>query len=211
MPRPKDVLPSLVTHGRLIFTWLKHDAFTHHLLKHLRWLRAWLALTFACLQNRNGEVGKGMNSAEWCHVLEHIIKHARASWAEAHPDVPFSECIFMYDNPSFHNLDEGQKAHLLRPGVLLDSLDQLQQPPCYSGDLMQCIEHVHALICSEWWKDRFRNGEPLTNEEREADLSTIFYKRVGPDSVKANVRKLMRLIDYIIQTGTGDYAPPSLT
>lgn len=116
----------------------------------------------------------------------------------------------MYDNPNFHNLDEGQKAHLLKPGVLLDSLDQLQQPPPYSGDFMQCIEHVHGWICSEWWKERFRSGTPETNEEREAELSNLFYTLVGPDSVRKNVLKLLRLLDHVVQQGTGDYAPPGL-
>ena len=116
----------------------------------------------------------------------------------------------MYDNPSIHNLDEGQKAQLLRPGVLLDSLDQLQNPPKYSGDMMQCIEHVHAWICSEWWKDRFRNGDPLTNEDREAALGSIFYKLVTSESVTKNIDKLMRLLQHIDEVGTGDYAPPDL-
>lgn len=151
-----------------------------------------------------------MNSNEWCYVLEQIILAARRAWKEAYPNTPFRECIFMYDNPSIHNLDEGQKAQLLRPGVLLDSLDQLQNPPKYSGDMMQCIEHVHAWICSEWWKDRFRNGDPLTNEDREAALGSIFYKLVTSESVTKNIDKLMRLLQHIDEVGTGDYAPPDL-
>ena len=151
-----------------------------------------------------------MNSNEWCYVLEQIIIHARQAWKEAYPDTPFRECIFMYDNPNFHNLDEGQKAQLYQPGVLLDSLDQLQNPPPYSGDMMQCIEHVHSWICGEWWKDRFRYGCPVTNEEREAALGTIFYTLVSADSVKKNVLKLIKLLEHIVHEKTGGYGPPDL-
>ena len=151
-----------------------------------------------------------MNSNEWFAVLIKIITSARQQWAEAYPDTPFEECIFMYDNPSFHNLNEAQKTHLVQPGVLLDSLDQLQNPPTYSGDMMQCIEHVHSWICSEWWKDRFCNGEQLTVEDREASLSTIFYDQVSAKSVRKNVHKLVRLLDHIVAQGDGGYAPQNL-
>lgn len=179
-------------------------------LKLLRRLAPGCALILLFLQNKDGSVGKGFNSEEWCMVLAEIIKAARRSWAEAYPDTPFSECIFMFDNPSFHKLDEGQKAFLLCPGTLLDSLDQLQQPPRYSGDMMQCIEHVHSWICSAWFQQRFREGEPTNNADREAQLSTLFYELVTAESVRKNVDKLMRLLSYMVEKNDGGYAPPRL-
>ena len=210
VPRPHDVLPTLITHSWHLLARLQHNAVEHNCLEVDRCLRPAFALILLFLQNKDGNVGKGFNSEEWCNVLEEIIKAARRSWAEAYPNTPFSECIFMYDNPGFHNLDVGQKAHLLKPGKLLDSLDQLQQPPRYSGDMMQCIEHVHSWICSAWFKQRFREGEPTNNADREAQLSSLFYELVTPESVRKNVDKLVRLLNYMVEKNDGGYAPPRL-
>lgn len=148
-----------------------------------------------------------MNSNEWEYVLGNIIPNARRLWQEANPDRPFSECKFMYDNPGFHNLDAEQKGCLLEPGVLLDDLEQLQRPSPYSGDFMQCIEHVHGWICAEWYKQCFRDGIPQTNEQREADLQYLFYSKVTPATVRATVERLWRLLEVIVQENTGGYAP----
>ena len=210
MPSSEQVLLLLLTDFWHRIAIAKHDVVRMQ-LPDVRWgPTPRLALNLPFLQNKDGSQGKGMNSNEWCWVLENIIINARKAWVEAYPDTPFSQCIFMYDNPSIHNLDVGQKAQLLRPGLLLDSLDQLQQPPKYSGDMMQCIEHIHSWICSEWWRVRFREGEPLSNEDREAGLSNIFYEQVSPDSVRKNVQKLVRLLEHIVEQGTGGYGPPDL-
>lgn len=74
---------------------------------------------------------------------------------------------------------------------------------------MQCIEHTHAIICQQWWKERFRYGWQRDPEALEASLRNIFWHTITPEGVTHNVDKLWKLINYIVQTNTGDYAPPS--
>lgn len=164
----------------------------------------------AALQKKTGEVARGMTCSEWCLTLSEIIQNARKLWQQANPDRPFGECIFMYDNPSFHNISEEDKQWLLETPGLLERIDQLQRPPPYSGDFMQCIEHVHAVICDRWWYHRFRNGTPSSVAEQENQLYQIFWDVINPKGVTANCDKVWDLINYVVEQDTGDYAPPSM-
>jgi predicted transcriptional regulator len=116
----------------------------------------------------------------------------------------------MYDSPNFHRLSTVSKEELLDDD-LLDSLDQLAHPSVQSGDFMQAIEHVHAIICQKWCKERFREGLATDVSDREAELMKVFYETISPESVQANMRKLWELLQYVVQNGTGDYGPPHLS
>ena len=145
-----------------------------------------------------------------------IISEAYIRWHESPltKDLPWRECIFMYDNPRVHNLNAVDKSALRRsrnfPEGLVDPDYQLQSPPTYSGDFMQCIEHVHGIICDAWWKQRFRGecGDVHAGwEQHEYDLVGVFERLISPESVGKNVDKLVELLQYVVEQGTGDFAP----
>jgi hypothetical protein len=148
-----------------------------------------------------------MPKSEWMMELANIITTTRLRWAEAFPDRPFKESIFCYDNPSFHNLTKEEAEYLVRPGELLDSADQRMNLAPYSGNLMQCIEHVLAIICNQWMQDRFREGDSMDVQLYEAELSGIFYKKISAEGVSSNVEKLWLLLYHLQQDGTGGYEP----
>lgn len=186
----------------------------HDLLSHkLNEIRVRLAPSFpdcaACLQTKKGKSASGVTCVEWLKHLGAITTAARKRWQEVHPDRPFSECKFIYDNPNFHNITAEDRDWLQQSGYL-DDIDQLISPPVYSGDFMQCIEHVHAIICEAWFKERFRKGTPAGVEERAKELEEIFYTTISAAGVTANVDKLWKLVNFVYDQGTGDYAPPDI-
>ena len=115
----------------------------------------------------------------------------------------------MCDNTHVHNLLPEELAELCGPCGPLVSEQQIMRAPRYSGDIMQCIEHVHAIICSSWWQSRFDDGECLP-ELREKELSKEFFDLITARQQASNVAKLRRLLAYIVQQHTGDYADPRL-
>lgn len=150
---------------------------------------------------------KSVTTEEFKFLLHDIIWATKKAWPA---DIPFEKAIFMYDNPTFHRLSEVQKQWLLQKTPLV-SAHQLKNPPCYSGDFMQCIEHVHAIICRRWWVERLgRDGEG-TWEIWEAELQAIFNDTISAEGVSNNVLKLCQLLAHVSEKGTGDYAPSNLT
>lgn len=148
-----------------------------------------------------------MTQQEWIGELIDIID----TTYDLCPDKSkFGEITFMYDNPSFHRLTEDEKLDILQE-TMLESVDQLQNPPRYSGDFMQCIEHVHGYICGAWANERLADGHKKTWQEHEADLRRIFNEKVTAENVTANVHKLVKLLERIKKDGTGGYAPSALT
>jgi hypothetical protein len=71
---------------------------------------------------------------------------------------------FMADNTHVHNLTDEEIARITGPTGPLVSADQIRRAPRYSGDIMQCIEHVHAILASQWWRERFEEGQPASGD-----------------------------------------------
>jgi hypothetical protein len=84
---------------------------------------------------------------------------------------------------------------------------------------MQCIEHVHAILASKWWRDRFEEGTAgMEMSDHLAELHCLFFQQpsdpesgITPGMVAANVEKLKKLLRKIVEVGTGGYAPPRFT
>ena len=148
-----------------------------------------------------------MTCEEWWFELCAIICATYDRWPDKST---FKDVIFMYDNPSFHNLTDEEKEDLVAC-TPLDNIGQLQHPPRYSGDFMQCIEHVHSIICNEWWSTRLKYKSAKQWEAREGELQSIFMKTVTAQTVTDNLTKLLHLCEYVAAVGTGDYAPLELT
>lgn len=77
-----------------------------------------------------------------------------------------------FDNPRNHDLSKLQYTgcNLGRSNVI--------RPPRYSGDFMQCIEHVHAIVCAEFQRQRFRQGRvPFDVDVDGAHLKEVFFPR----------------------------------
>jgi len=161
------------------------------------------------LQTKKGKTAKSTTQQEWFDVLSAIIHAAHEAWVCKFPRRPFKECPFVYDNPSFHQLSEVDKLRLLHQTPLED-LCQLQQPARYSGDMMQCIEHVHAIICQAWYKERLTQGTQTDHVERGKTLQRIFRSHITSESVTKNVVRLRKLLQHLVNTGTGEYAPLKL-
>lgn len=163
-------------------------------------------LTVLQQKRRPHKDAKSITQEEFCDRLEEIIEEAYYKWDN--PDT-FEEVKFMYDNPQFHQLDERAMERLELHGFLRDR-KQLLNPPAYSGDFMQCIEHVHGIICHKWWKARL--GKDLSElwEDWEAELQAIFKRAITAEGVTKNCHKVVRLCEHILQEKTGGYAPPNL-
>lgn len=147
-----------------------------------------------------------MTQQEWIGELCQVID---AAYEQCPDKSKFGEITFMYDNPSFHRLTDEEKLDIYHD-TMLESVDQLQNPPRYSGDFMQCIEHVHGYICGAWSNTRLIDGDKKTWEEREAELLRIFNEMVTAENVTANVHKLLELLEWIVEDGTGGYPPSRL-
>jgi hypothetical protein len=173
----------------------------------LRWWPSPLSDSAVALQTLQGKKAKSQPKAEYISGLRKIISAARVAWAARLPDIPFRQCKFMADCPSIHRLTREEKEQLVLPGFLLESSEQLCNVSRYSGDLMQCIEHTHAIICQKWWKERFRYGWEPDPEALEASLRNIFWHSITSKSVSHNVDKLWKLVEYLVHTNTGEYAP----
>lgn len=161
------------------------------------------------MQRRDGTQGVGFNAADFAEVLNEVAWAARAWYNQEPRDFPFSRIKIMCDNTHVHNLLPEELEALCGPCGPLESEQQIVRAPRYSGDIMQCIEHVHAIICSAWWQDRFDDGECLP-ELREQELSAVFYDLITPKQQARNVAKLRLLLKYIVEKNTGDYADPRL-
>lgn len=126
-------------------------------------------------------------------VLAEIIHATHKEWPA---DIPFHKDLFMLDNPSFHQLTEEQIEWLLAH-TPLESKEQLVNPPCNSGDFMQCIEHVHAIICQKWWRERLGREDQGGWEMWEAELQAIFNATITAEGVSSNIEKLWKLLEHV--------------
>lgn len=159
----------------------------------------------ACMQTLQGDWAKSVTKQEFTMQLRACMKHVNDNWP------PLKGCpIFMYDGPNFHKLDPDTIEDMIHGGLVRD-VDQLQQPPRYSGDFMQCVEHGHAIIEDAWFKKRLVEGGPDTWQERGEQLLDIALQTLTADSIKRNVAKLHTLLVYIKGYGTGDYPPCHLS
>ena len=161
------------------------------------------------MQRRDGSWGVGFNAADFAETFNDIVWAARAWYHQEPRDFPFSAIKFVCDNTFVHNLLEEELDDLDGPCGPLASRDQIVRAPRYSGDIMQCIEHVHAIICSAWWLHRFEDGECVP-ELRESELSGVFFNLITASEQSRNVAKLRLLLKYIVAEGTGGYADPRL-
>ena len=162
--------------------------------------------------DRKGEErkeAKGLTQEEFVDELARIIKRTWELWGD---DDTFINVTFMMDNPSVHQLSKTDIKRLKLEGHL-KSKKQLRYAPRYSGDFMQCIEHVHAIICQRWWMRRMRMGGCELKggwEVWEGELRAVFFEMISAKGVQANVEKLKKLLAYIAREETGDYARPDL-
>lgn len=163
------------------------------------------------MQRRCGTFGTDYCAADFAEDMFEIAMAARRWYEIARPDFPFARMTFFADNTHVHNLLEEEIKRLLKPWPAGPGLvrAQLMRAPTYSGDIMQCIEHVHPYICDEWWREMFE--ERCHDEDMyEAALSELFYNKVEPRFVQHTVNRLRVLLKYIKDKGTGDYADPQL-
>jgi hypothetical protein len=168
--------------------------------------RAVLQVKKARKKGKERGLAKGMTQEEWVDELALIIRAARRAWND---DATFHKVIFMFDNPRFHQMDEQHYVQLELAGDLV-SRKQLKTAPRYSGDFMQCIEHVHAIICNKWWVKRMRDGQHGGWQVWEEELRSIFFGVIDAAGVQANCDKVHELVKDIADRGTGDYADPRL-
>jgi hypothetical protein len=144
-----------------------------------------------------------MSKKEFYVHMEQITTTVHAWWSSR--DIEGAP-IMMYDCPHFHDLKDYQ-LQALHLGV-----SNVQRPPRYSGDFMQCIEHVHAYVCAAFDKDLLEAGNPAYDVDAHfARMQACFETKVTPEGVTKNCRKVMRLVRYIVKQGHGGYAPASMT
>lgn len=160
----------------------------------------------AAKKGEEPKLAKGMTQEEWIDTLAQIIKRSWEIWGD---DDTFHTVIFMFDNPRFHQMDPADLDRLLLEGYL-KSADQLQHAPRYSGDYMQCIEHVHSIICKKWWRKRVVMGCGPDWQAWEQELRSIFFATINAKGVWDNCEKVQELMKYVIKKGTGGYAPANL-
>ena len=139
-------------------------------------------------------------------MLSEIIKLAFFAWGDPKT---FWKVRFMFDNPSFHQLSETDITRLLLEGYL-KTRKQLCSPPRYSGDFMQCIEHVHAIICRIWWIRRLEQPQRPEWSDWEKDLEEIFRETITAEGVAKNCEKVKELMAWLVENDTGGYAPLNL-
>jgi hypothetical protein len=156
------------------------------------------------------KLAKSMTQEEWNDKLSEIIKLAHEAWIKSgHAASTFHKVRFMFDNPGFHGVDDTDVKRLLLKGYL-QSEKQLCQPPRYSGDFMQCIEHVHAIICRIWWRKRLEMEDRGEWEQWERDLREIFMETITAEGVTNNCKKVIQLMEWLVENDTGGYAPLNL-
>ena len=179
----------------------------HQLLMCLRapTLWPWLPERTLCLQTKRGTKAKSVVTQEFADEPGEICRTTKANW-ETQWGTPY----FMYDNPSFHQLDQDQKNDLTSTGGI-SILQQLQNPPPYSGDFMQLIEHAHAIVAQRWFLQRLLEGAGLDIEKNEEDLRTIAMDVLTAGAMAKNIEKLQMLLHHVVKTGTGDYVLSALT
>lgn len=111
-----------------------------------------------------------------------------------------------FDNPRCHALSDLQYT-----GCNL-GVNSVIRPPRYSGDFMQCIEHVHAFVCSEYQKQRFRDGNgPFDVAKDGVHLERVFFETVNAQGVRKNCEKVRLLVAHVAEQGHGGYATCKLT
>ena len=182
-------------------------------LNFVRVLGLWAALTDCAvlqvkkhLKGKLPKLAKGLTTEEFTDMLLDIIKLAHASWCKFQKAADWHKVIFMYDNDGRHNVD---KEYIVEHSELVHT-KQLQRAPRYSGDFMQCIEHVHGIICRKWWHERVVQKERGEWLDWELALMDIFWDVVDCEGIKENCHKVMDLVAYLVEHNTGDYAPPQL-
>jgi hypothetical protein len=135
----------------------------------------------------------------------HVGKLKKAVEAEWDDEKFGGPPIFMWDNVHSHNLTPKQLRSLKM------TVESIETPAPYSGDFMQAIEHVHALICSEFHKQRFQKQLGSYNVDQDfALLKQVFESKVTAESVTNACKRVVKLVQHIKDKGTGGYAPSRL-
>ena len=145
---------------------------------------------------------KGMTVEEFAFHLQKMAQIVHARW-------DYNRCAYRptwaYDNPNFHNLSRAQLT-MCNIGT-----HNVIRPPRYSGDFMQCIEHVHGFVCDAFKKENFQTGrEAYSMEVHGAKLSALFFRMVTPNGVLRDCRNVMALVKHISDANDGGYAPPNM-
>lgn len=153
---------------------------------------------------RTGEKkAKSMTAEEFGDHLQKIALIVHARWDyEKCPHRP----TFVYDNPNFHNLSAKQltACNIGKANV--------QRPPRYSGDFMQCIEHVHGYVCAAFIKKHFQTGREAFDTEKHGNmLRQLFLRMVKPSGVLADCCNVMELVKHVRDVSFGRYAPPNMS
>lgn len=161
-----------------------------------------------CLQVKQQSMGappkaaKGMTTEEFAFHLQKMAEIVHARW-------DYSLCAYRptwaFDNPNFHKLS---RAQLTMCNI---GRNNVQRPPRYSGDFMQCIEHVHGFVCMAFKKENFQTGREAYNMEvHGAKLRALFLRMVTPNGVLRDCRNVMALVKHISDANDGGYAPPNM-
>jgi hypothetical protein len=154
------------------------------------------------------KLAKSLTKEEFADMLEAIINAAYAAWPA---DGTWKEVVFVFDNPSFHAIDDITLDRFKLGGRLRDVKEQLQHPPRYSGDFMQCIEHVHGSLCSAWRTSRLMLGTSNDFATNDCQAQRFFRETVSRESVTKNIKRLTKLLEYLVEADTGGWAPRSIS
>jgi hypothetical protein len=145
-------------------------------------------------------LAKNMTKQEFFGYMKELKALINLKWDHEMYGTP----VFAYDNPHFHNLTPAMLAELG-----WSDADQLR-PPCYSGDFMQPIEHVHSQVCTKFKKNLFTAGRPAWNLNTYEKMLQDAFDMVTPESVEKDCKRVIKLCKHVRHTD-GGYAPPNMT
>lgn len=132
-----------------------------------------------------------------------------AAKLQAHPAVPASfkphfKTLWSLDNAPVHGTAISSTWPTKPAGLF-----GVVSPPPYSPDMHKVIEHVHAIVCTEFmdWIVKHPNVVYSTIEEYFDRLEHIFYTVITSESVRKDVASLQLTYAKIIEAGGGYPAP----
>lgn len=114
--------------------------------------------------------------------------------------------VFVYDNPSFHNLED---ADLEEVGL---TWQDIRRPPPYSGDFMQPIEHAHGYTACAYRKAKFRAQVVRYTADAEVKrMRKCFFDAVKGDTMNRECLNVKVLVGTIANHCDGGYVQRRLT
>ena len=107
---------------------------------------------------------------------------------------------FAFDNPNNHKVKRSDLKNL-RDG------EEIVQPPRYSPEIMQPVEHSHGYTQARYFKDRLEANMHVWDIQAEwALLQEAFYKANTPETVTATVRRVPEAAQQIVKAKGGRIA-----